>query len=388
MSKIGFEKIFDRRNRGILLDLVVFLFNLSVLHVLARLSASLVAQARTDVSAKIAVGLFLVGLFFLQPVGPILKRRSFHRRDESFNLDKTDPAAGCLLSCYKFFYVASMVIIFFLAYQYFTEAFAELASRRNETAVLVVAVVMSLVNVKVILSYFRPPKNDPRWRFLATPRAEWLGDVCLFLNVLCFQLVWGVYISSRHFWNLLDKVTGAGANGYLDALLGRLYVAGIVALLVYFPPRIFYLVTDGRRKITWLTMLLANSPLVLGIVFYAPTAAPIKVLETPAYVVAAQDLHREYLSDEEAGMRKYLGRYVNVTGTVRVIYDPQSIGLDTEVGLDGEDGYPLVHCYFDEDLSGPLLTLEKNRIVTLQCVGSDYWGNGPSLKHCAVADAP
>lgn len=386
MSKIDFKKIFDRRNRGILLDIAVFLFSLTLLRILTRLSMSLVSEARTDVSAKIAVGLFLVGLFFLQPLGPILKRWSFHRRYKSFDIDKTEFTTGCLLSAYKFFYITIMVIVFYLAYAYFKEAFTGLASERNETLILVSAVVMSLVNVMVIFSYFRPPKKDPRWKFLATPQSELLGDICLFLNVICFQVVWGVYISSPQFWNLLHKVTNADSDDFFNALLGRLYIAGIAALLVYFPPRIFYLVIDQRRKITWLTMLAANLPLILGIVFYAPAASPAKALEEPSFTVTAQDMYREYRSDYQAGMRKYLGKYVNVTGTVQVVYVPQSIELDTEVGLDGKDGYPLVHCYFDADQTGTVKTLEKNQIVTLQCVGSDYWGNGPSLKHCAFVN--
>jgi hypothetical protein len=48
-------------------------------------------------------------------------------------------------------------------------------------------------------------------------------------------------------------------------LAGRLFFLCFVALLIYFPPRVFYLAQDGRRPRTWLTMLLANSPVIVRI---------------------------------------------------------------------------------------------------------------------------
>jgi hypothetical protein len=38
-------------------------------------------------------------------------------------------------------------------------------------------------------------------------------------------------------------------------------------MLVYLPPRIFYLVEDINRPGAWLTMLLANSPTILRVLF-------------------------------------------------------------------------------------------------------------------------
>jgi hypothetical protein len=66
-------------------------------------------------------------------------------------------------------------------------------------------------------------------------------------------------------------------------------------------------------------MLLANLPLILGIVFYTPPAAPAKALENPSFTVNAQDMCREYKLDYQAGMRKYLGKYVNVKGSVQTV---------------------------------------------------------------------
>jgi hypothetical protein len=76
---IEFKQIFARRNRGMLLDVTVFLFQLILIRLLTTLSLGLVSQAEDDVFAKTTISLFLIGLFVLQPLGPILKRWSFHQ---------------------------------------------------------------------------------------------------------------------------------------------------------------------------------------------------------------------------------------------------------------------------------------------------------------------
>ena len=54
----------------------------------------------------------------------------------------------------------------------------------------------------------------------------------------------------------------------LDLLMGRLEFAGrlfflcFIALLVYFPPRMFFQAEDVNRRSTWLTMLPANAPVI------------------------------------------------------------------------------------------------------------------------------
>jgi hypothetical protein len=63
------------------------------------------------------------------------------------------------------------------------------------------------------------------------------------------------------------KLISPDKPGSVTDILGRFIVIGSLALLVYFPARIFYLAVDKRRKITWLTMLLANLPLIVRAVF-------------------------------------------------------------------------------------------------------------------------
>jgi hypothetical protein len=382
---IDFKQIFAHRNRGLLLDVTVFLFQLVSIRLLTKLSIGFVGQAEEDAFAKTAIALFLFGLFVLQPLGPILKRWSFHQHVKSFANDE-GALTSFLLSIYKFFYIAAMWIMIYLAYLYFSEAFPDFHSERIEKLVVAGAFVLPLLSGFLIFTYFRKPKKSPRWKFLMTPQAEALGDLCMFLNVICFQMLFSVYVSSPHFWNVLHKITRQASGQFLQSLSGRLYIAGIAALLAYFPPRIFYLVIDQRRKITWLTMLLANLPLILAIVFYAPSqrSQSAKALREPAFTVTAAELHNEYEANYQAGMRKFLGQYVNVTGRVQTRFFPRSLELDDQIGLDGKDGYPWAYCSFDEDQVETAEALELGQTVKFQCVGSDNWSSGPTLKHCVL----
>ena len=108
---LEFKQIFERRNRGLLLDVTVFLFQLILIRLITRLSVGFVSQAEEDSFAKTAISFFLIGLFVLQPLGPILKRWSFHQHFKSFANDQSG-LTSFLLSIYKFFYIAAMWITF------------------------------------------------------------------------------------------------------------------------------------------------------------------------------------------------------------------------------------------------------------------------------------
>src|SRR5262245_57589861 len=119
---IEVRQIFAYRNRGLLLDLIVFLFQLALIQALTKLSLVFVAQAQGNAFAETSIGLFLVALFFLQPLGPLLRRWSFHEHFPAFET-RLGGMESLLLSLYKFFYIASMAIMIYLAYTYFAAAF-------------------------------------------------------------------------------------------------------------------------------------------------------------------------------------------------------------------------------------------------------------------------
>jgi len=257
---VDLRQIFAPRNRGILLDVIVFLINLVLMRFLTRLSMDLVDRAEYDDVAKAVVGFYFAGVFFLQPLGPILKRWSAHQRK---NVD-TEWAIGCFLIWFMFFYLVMMICVSGTAVIILTEVFVEQGSPASEVGTVLVlgGALWSVFNAVVIYRYFLTPKRPPRWRFLMTTRAAILGDVFMFLNVIALQILWNSLTAAPSFWSHMLS-TPLGRPGSFTDILGRFIVIGTLALLVYFPGRIFYLVEDGRRKVTWLTMLLANLPLLV-----------------------------------------------------------------------------------------------------------------------------
>ena len=74
------------------------------------------------------------------------------------------------------------------------------------------------------------------------------------MNMILFQV----------FWNMLT-FAGLGHPSSLLEFGGRLFFLCFIALLIYFPPRMFYLAEDINRPRTWLIMLLANSPVIVRV---------------------------------------------------------------------------------------------------------------------------
>ena len=64
-----------------------------------------------------------------------------------------------------------------------------------------------------------------------------------------------------------------GVAGVLE-FFGRLFFLCFIALLIYFPPRMFYLAEDINRRRTWLTMLLANSPVIIRVLIGTSSNSP------------------------------------------------------------------------------------------------------------------
>lgn len=258
------SKLLAPVNRGIVLDLVIFAFNLALIRALGILANKLLHAAVEDVGAKLAIGLFFAVLVVIQPLGPALRRWSFHQR-HAFS---TDSGAGCLLFWFMFVYYVMMMTLCGAAVVLIGGVFS---TGEGVAGTLILAgFAWSIISIVVVYRYFMPPKKPPRWTFLTTPAAERLGDVCIVVNALALQIVWGGLTASAWFTELVTR-TPLGSAGSVTDILGRLVATAACALVVYLPGRIYYLAEDKHRKLTYATMLLANSPLILRIAF-APAA--------------------------------------------------------------------------------------------------------------------
>jgi len=259
-------KLFAESNRGLLLDLLVFLLNLFVMRLLTGLFIELFQSVSAeDPSAKFLLSCAFVGMWLLPAVGALLKRWPLHQRRSaktSEHILDTAPG-GCLFN--PIFYFCLNLVLFSAIFAGLGDLLFGKALVNNEAlfvSLIIGGMVLTIVQTVIIYQYFSPPKTPPRLKFLATPQSEFIGDICLFLNMLLFQVA----------WNLLTFMDLGHPSGPLE-FAGRLFFLCFIALLVYFPPRMFFLAEDFNRPSTWLTMLLANLPVIIRILIGTNKAA-------------------------------------------------------------------------------------------------------------------
>jgi len=246
-----------KQNRGLLLDIVVFIANLFLMRMLLRRFLQVAkAAANGDFVAGVAMFLFVLGLFILAPIGATLKRWHFHERlsSEGKKFNDDEVAFGCLFNpiffiCINFVIYAAVQVF---AFQYFY------GDDEPGAGIFVSSILFGMVwcgvNTWLVYRYFSPPKNPPASAFMRAPRSEILGDICIFLNMLLFQLI----------WNMLSLADLPRPHD-VEEFVGRLLVLCFIALLIYFPPRVFYLAEDIHKRRTWLMILLANSPIIVRV---------------------------------------------------------------------------------------------------------------------------
>jgi hypothetical protein len=254
------KKLFERANRGILLDVVVFIVNVVSMTILSRQLASLFHEAKTDRFALAAVAVFFLGLAFLQPIGAILKRRGAHRRKPELH---QVPQAGCVflpayfLTQLIFLIISSRMIVDLLLGKGYGPPKGDFTRMPGVyfPYFLFGLPGLAIINTFILWFYFRSPNHQSLFEFLESPQAETLGDVILFLNMICYLAYWGMVMARL-------------PNNH-PTISVRLILFAFLALLIYFPPRLLYLAEDYKRPVVWLTMVLANSPVLLRILFVA-----------------------------------------------------------------------------------------------------------------------
>lgn len=258
-SKYHPANIFLRSNRGLLLDIVVFVLNLFLMRfLLGRFMYFFRSAFNGELTSEVVILVFSLALFILPPLGAILKRWPFHHRLQiaGKDFDRTETfVGGCLFN--PILYLSLNLVVFCVI-----NAFAiQILFGDDEPSggiaglIIVGGMLVTIVQTVIVYRYFVPPKKEPLLGFLKSPAAETAGDVCLFLNMIFYQLV----------WNALT----AGHTGFVNSVsefFSRILFICALALLVYFPPRVFYLAEDINKRRTWITILLANAPIIYRIV--------------------------------------------------------------------------------------------------------------------------
>jgi hypothetical protein len=198
-----------------------------------------------------------VALFLLAPVGATLKRWHYHqrRRDGAAAGFEQGPG-GCLFS--PIFYFSLAAVIFAAVNAFIMQ---QVYGRREPDGTVFVTSIfvgigLIILHTVLVYRYFSPPQRPPRSAFLRGRASSIIGDACLFVNMLLFQVIWNAF-----------SFAGLGPPGDVVEAVGRLAVLCFLALLLYFPPRMFYLAEDIGRPRTWVMILVANSPVITRMLF-------------------------------------------------------------------------------------------------------------------------
>jgi hypothetical protein len=263
-KKEPIKNLLARTNRGMLFDIVIFLANIFLFRLLAKSFLDLINEASAgNALAQLGLMVLTLGVWILPGAGAVLKRWHFHQRlkAEGKSVAAGTLLTGCLFNPLFYFVlnllITAVVMTFLLGLLKPSREY----ERTLFTTSCFLGVAFAAFQTFLIYRYFSPPKRSPRVEFLRDPRSEGLGDVCILLNMILFQTA----------WNLLPITLGPrpASVSVSGEIMFRLFVFGFATLLVYFPPRIFYLREDIKRPRAWLTIGLANLPLVVRLLLGA-----------------------------------------------------------------------------------------------------------------------
>lgn len=268
-------------NRGLLLDILVFVVNLSLIVLMTNYFLDVIRRAtENEPDAQLVLIVCALMMFVLPAAGAVLKRWHFHERQKeraetdkeqharkkvSRLLEPIDPksklAAGCSHFGCLFSWMFYFVLSIFLSAVVMSLLQSLIYGKRPMSQglfvpLVIVSFALCVFQTALVYRYFSPPKKPVR-PFLRDVKSEQIGDLCVFINMILFQVFWNIAI--REFPTL-------EATSFSN-FAGNLFFLSFIALLIYFPPRIFYLAEDFNRPVTWITMVLANLPTILRVLF-------------------------------------------------------------------------------------------------------------------------
>ena len=254
--------ILAKENRGLLLDIVVFVLNILLMRWLTGYFLQLVHLANGDerLAQFLLTGMCL-SMWVLPAAGAVMKRWHYHQRlkEEGKKVEWEEGAAGCLFNPI-FYFCLNLVLMSAIVAGLGTFLFGNQVSNNGTIFVPLIffGLFCTIAQTYLIYRYFSVPQKPPRSEFLRHPESELLGDICIFVNMILFQII----------WNTLTFAGLGRPSGPLE-FFGRLFFLCFLAMLIYFPPRMFYLVEDMHRGRTWAMMLLANSPVIINVLIGA-----------------------------------------------------------------------------------------------------------------------
>jgi hypothetical protein len=256
--KILSKDLLAKHNRGLLLDIVVFVLNIFLMRWLTGYFLQLFQLASNDERlAQFVLSGMCLSMYVLPAAGAVMKRWHFHHRlqKEGRTVEWDSHVGGCLFNPI-FYFCLNLVLMSAIVTGVGSFLFG---NRLLETGEIFIPLIFfglfcTIAQTYLIYRYFTPPKKPPRSEFLRHPESELLGDICIFVNMILFQVM----------WNTLTFAPFNRPSGPLE-FFGRLFFLCFLAMLIYFPPRMFYLVEDIDRGRTWAMMFLANSPVIFKV---------------------------------------------------------------------------------------------------------------------------
>jgi hypothetical protein len=259
MKNIDPTAVIAGRNRGIILDVIVFIINLILMSdVSGRLNDYIgVGRDRPNDARAMGIMAGYCALACLLPAtGALLKYISGSQKHTPHFYRKTWAKQFFpMMTIILIFQFLSQAIFFLAGYNYQGKLLALLAEGGTISLLLKISlpilIIFVLINPVIVRMNF---VKNRRHYLSGFPRdtVEFLGDVALFLNMILFQIFWGIFMA--------DLTQDWGG------VLERVLALAITSLLLYLPPRLIYLAEDGHRSIVWVTMILANLPIIIRII--------------------------------------------------------------------------------------------------------------------------
>jgi len=269
MGRGGTWNILAQENRGILFDILIFVINLALMPFLTRAFLDTgTSAAAGQRQLQILLFLFFALLFAFQPLGAAFKRWSFHQRRrggrrkkknaDGFIFSIADDGVWSLLFNPIVYFLAllfiSSIIITYLNQLITHKFFSD--DDPYFIVFILLGFLLSVVHAAAAFKYFISPTREPKNKMLAKPSSELIGDIFLFLNIFCFQILWNVIGQTK-----IDKSGDPGGFAL------RIFILLCVGLLIYYPARIFYAAEDLKKPLAWFTIALAQLPLIIRAFF-------------------------------------------------------------------------------------------------------------------------